>query len=229
MSKRNVKDVKEVTETVAEKEVVEEMKLNGKLSFREILGMCTSFIKGEIKPEEFSEWLETINVRSYIPALDKLALLVQCTTEVQFADTNTQEILIMELYRYVFFYLYISGYLGVSVEPDDITYENYDILEPLMGPVIEQYAKRDIDLFNSMLKQTFDFYGTATMNERLAGIDYNKMDEYTNANKSYMEELGKNTQMVESLRDIINFNDPLTAKVVEEIKKGALKVENKDN
>lgn len=218
MSKRNVKDVKEVTETVVEKEAAEEMKLNGKLSFREILGMCTSFIKGEIKPEEFSEWLETINVRSYIPALDKLALLVTITTQAQYANLNTQEIRVLELYRNIFFYLYINGYLGVDIIPSDITYESYDILEPLIGPIVEQYAKRDIDTFIKMLHDTIDFYGIDSTTELLNGIDYAAIQESTEANKQFLEELGKNAELVKDLKDIMDFNDPLTKKVVDEIK-----------
>ena len=213
MSKKDVKEV------VNEEATVEEMKLNGKLSFREILGMCTSFIKGEIKPEEFSEWLETINVRSYIPALDKLAIIMTITSYAHFSDVETQEVLVLEMYKNIFFYLYLGGYLGVDIIPSDITYENYDLLEPLIGPWIEVYSKRDIEIFKEMLHDSLDFYGMNSVTETLNSIDYTAIQESTDANKKFLEELGKNVELTKNLKDIMDFNDPLTKKVVDEIKK----------
>ena len=124
----------------------------------------------------------------------------------------------------MFFYLYLQGYLGIpDITPDKITYENWDLLEPIFGSWIEGVAKRDINMFKEMLRTAIDFYGINSVTEMMNGIDYDSIEKNVKSNKELIEKLEGNKELVSDLKDIATLENPAVQKLAEVIREKAIR------
>lgn len=206
---------------------------NGKISLELIIEKAQGFIKGDVSQEDMASFGGEMTIRSYIPILEKMALIMSITNQHVYSTVETQEIKMVEMYKNIFFYLMLSGYANVDCSDRDlITYSNYDLLYPIYAPFILSYCKDDYELTINMLKDSINFYNIQDISEGLNGINETALKEATKANKDLMRELGENKDLIHELKEIAELNDPTTKKMIETIKKasltGELKAKEKD-
>ena len=206
---------------------------NGKISLELIIEKAKDFISGEVSQEDMASFGGDMTIRSYIPILEKMALIMSITNQHVYSTVETQEIKMVEMYKNIFFYLMLSGYANVDCSDRElITYSNYDLLYPIYAPFILSYCKDDYELTINMLKDSINFYNIQDISEGLNGINETALKEATKANKDLMRELGENKDLIHELKEIAELNDPTTKKMIETIKKasltGELKAKEKD-
>lgn len=198
--------------------------INEGLYFDDLIKKTKDFIDGTITPDEFNKWGESINLRTALPAMTKLAIMMSIMNEAMYSGAETQEVTVLEMYRNMFFYLYLQGYLGIpDITPDKITYENWDLLEPIFGSWIEGVAKRDINMFKEMLRTAIDFYGINSVTEMMNGIDYDSIEKNVKSNKELIEKLEGNKELVSDLKDIATLENPAVQKLAEVIREKAVR------
>lgn len=206
---------------------------NGKISLELIIEKAKGFISGEVSQEDMASFGGKMTIRSYIPILEKMSLIMSITNQHVYSTIETQEIKMVEMYKNIFFYLMLSGYANVDCSDRElITYSNYDLLYPIYAPFILSYCKDDYELTINMLKDSINFYNIQDISEGLNGINETALKEATKANKDLMRELGENKDLIHELKEIAELNDPTTKKMIETIKKasltGELKAKEKD-
>lgn len=206
---------------------------NGKISLELIIEKAKGFISGEVSQEDMASFGGEMTIRSYIPILEKMSLIMTITNQHVYSTIEAQEIKTVEMYKNIFFYIMLSGYANVDCSDRDlITYSNYDLLYPIYAPFILSYCKDDYELTINMLKDSINFYNIQDISEGLNGINETALKEATKANKDLMRELGENKDLIHELKEIAELNDPTTKKMIETIKKasltGELKAKEKD-
>jgi len=206
---------------------VKDNKVNPGLTFGVLQGKALAFIKGEITQKELAEWGNTLTVMNAIPIVDKMGILINLTTKYYYSNTEQQEMIVCELYRNLFFGLYLR-YLGVEeVIEEENTYENYDVMEPLYGPWIETVAGRDINTFKEMLNNSISLYASSNIVESVGEIDIDAMKKTLEDNKEVLRQLSENKEFIQNLKELVAYNDPLLGRVVEELKQIELDKVNK--
>ena len=200
-----------------------------KLSLELIIEKAKGFINGEISQEEMANFGGEMTIRSYIPILEKMGLIMSILNQHIYSDVEAQEIKTVEMYRNIFFYIILSGYANIDCSNRElITYSNYDLLYPIYAPFILSYCREDYQLIIDMLKDSINFYSIKDMSDGLNGINETALKEATKANKDLMKELGENKDLIHELKELTVLNDPITHKVVDEIKKISLDKSNEN-
>lgn len=194
------------------------IQLNEGLTFEGILKKVKEYIDASITESEFNEWLDTLNIRASIGMVEKSTLLFSYMVEKNYSDADSNEMLICELYKWIFFNLYIQSYLGIEVPLDDKTYINYDLLEPILGPRIEQVALRDINVFKEMLKDSLNFYNLKEIMQVFGDIDMDSLKEAVESNKELIDEFESSRSVIQDLKELYGMTNEATAGFVQDIR-----------
>lgn len=212
---------------MAEEKVKNEQKL---IPLSEIIELVDNFISGEISQEDLIAYGSNMVIRGYMPMMEKMSLAMSIVMQHNYSSTEIQEIKIAELYRNTFFYGMLSGYAFIDCKDESlITYENYDKLYPIFAPFILNYCGADYENLKEFIHDSIDMYGLNSCIGLMEGISTESLREATESNRKLIESLKDNEQLIHELSDIGNMNDPLTHKVVEELKNIAIKNAKKDD
>lgn len=202
----------------------EEFVINEGLTLSKLIEQVEKYNKGEITTEEFNKWGNELIIISSLPMTKKVNIITDIVERHVYNNMEMKEFLVCELYRNIFFYLYLGGYLGIfNIDPEDINYANYDLLEPIFGPWIEQTAGRDIKQVKEMITLSLQFYNTAQLSEALESVSLEELEEATKSNKTLISTLNHNRDTIKDLKDIQTMNSPLVKDLVENIEAKALK------
>ena len=210
-------------------ERIEESKKSEKITLKDCIFEIDSFLENKITPEELNSWGKNLNVRMYLPILEKMDNILYLISSLNMKDNIDSTITIIELYKDLFFKVLLKGYCKIELVEGLETYQNYDKLYPFLNPYIMQYCKEDFMHFCYMLKDCLNFNNIFNFNQILSNFDYEKMSENTSEYKKLIEEIGKNEKLVSDLKDIMIFNDPSTQKFIEEVKKIQINNNKQDN
>ena len=187
--------------------------VNENLKLSVLLDKVDQLRMGAITIEELNEWGQELNIRTSIPMLEKMSLMMRLVNDTGYDMAETQEINVCEL----------EGYLGVSINKEDMTYINYDKLEPIFGPWIESFVEHDIKLFKNMLRDTITFYNAVNLDRAMANIDTSNIEQTTAENKALIEKLEENKQLVADLNKLMLSSNPKINKLIETIYTGKVK------
>lgn len=202
----------------------EDFVINEGLTLSKLIEQVEKYNKGEITTEEFNKWGNELIIISSLPMTKKVNIITDIVERHVYNNMEMKEFLVCELYRNIFFYLYLGGYLGIfNIDPEDINYANYDLLEPIFGPWIEQTAGRDIKQVKEMITLSLQFYNTAQLSEALESVSLEELEEATKSNKTLISTLNHNRDTIKDLKDIQTMNSPLVKDLVENIEAKALK------
>ena len=200
------------------------------ISLSDIVELADKFIKGEISQEEMATYGSNMIIRGYVPIMEKMSLAMSILSQHIYSTTEIQEIKVAELYRNIFFYGLLGGYAFIDCSDRNlITYENYDKLYPIFAPFILSYCKEDYEILKEFIHDSIDMYGLNSYVELMGNISPESLSEATKSNKELINSLKENEDLIHELNNIGNMNDPLTHKVVEELKNIAIKNAKKDS
>lgn len=198
-------------------------KENQKIGIKVLIEKSKDFLSGKITQEEMAEFGDLINVKSYIPILDKMRIIMSIVNQQMYSDVETQEVKMVELYKNIFFYIVLQEYGGIDCHDREyITYTNYDLLYPIFAPFILSYCKEDYDMIVSMLKDTITLYQSQGVLDNLKDINMESLKQNTESNNALIESLKSNKKLINDLKEISIMNDPNTKKLVNEINKAVL-------
>ena len=187
---------------------------------QELIDVANKYISGEFTEEELNEYGQTLRIRGYIPLAEKVSYVMNLMNVYQYSDYNSQEIRIGDLYKNLFFYVLLGGYMFIDCSNLElITYENYDLLYPMFAQFVLSFCERDFNVLKDMLKDSLNLLSLENVADAVDSIDIEAMEEATKSNESFIRHLEQNKELVEKLNNIVVMNDPLTNAVVEELRK----------
>ena len=106
----------------------EDFVINEGLTLSKLIEQVEKYNKGEITTEEFNKWGNELIIISSLPMTKKVNIITDIVERHVYNNMEMKEFLVCELYRNIFFYLYLGGYLGIfNIDPEDINYANYDL------------------------------------------------------------------------------------------------------
>lgn len=194
------------------------------LRLSDILELVEGFLKGERTKEELDEFGTKMVIRAYIPILEKMKIVIALAMRYVYSDAEVHEVRVSELYRDLFFYGMLQGYGNIDCnELHLITFENYDKLFPIFYPYLLSYCEHDYKILREFLHDTLDCYCTRDFVEAVNGISEDAMRQATKENHRFIKELELNKDLIKDLKEIAAMNDPMTKRVVEEVRKIAQK------
>ena len=197
------------------------------IKLEDIVELVDNFLKGEVTAEEMADYGAKMSVRAYLPLLDKMKIVIALSTRYVYSDTELHEVRIAELYRDLFFYGLLAPYGNINCDNISlITFANYDKLFPIFYPFLISYCKSDYEILKEYLHDTLDSYATRDFVEAVNGISSESLSEATKENKKMLRELGNNKDLIKDLKEIAAMNNPITQKVVEELRNIAVEKSN---
>ena len=197
------------------------------IKLEEIIDLVDNFLKDEVSIEEMADYGAKMNIKAYLPLLDKMKIIIALTTRYIYSDAELHEIRVAELYKDLFFYGLLGPYGNIDCENKSlITFANYDKLFPIFSPFLLSYCEADYKILKEYLHDTLDSYATRDFIEAVNGISADALAEATKENRRMLRELENNKDVIRDLKEIAAMNNPLTQKVVEELRNISLEKAN---
>lgn len=202
------------------------------ITLKDCIDIVNGFIEGKVSADELEEFGNRMTIRSYIPLLEKMSILMQILIKHNVSAVESVEIKMAELYKDIFFTVVLGSYGLIKIDAFDVesnslmTYENYDKLFPIFNQYILTYCKDDYKVFISMLKDCINFNGIMDIVDALGNIDSDKIAENVQINKELIENLGENKELIKDMKDIILATDGNVTKIAQGIKQVALNETN---
>lgn len=189
------------------------------IKLEDIVELVDNFLKGEVTAEEMADYGAKMSVRAYLPLLDKMKIVIALSTRYIYSSTEMHEVKVAELYRDLFFYGLLAPYGNVLCDDVSlITFANYDKLFPIFYPFLISYCESDYKILKEFLHDTLDSYATRDFVDAVNGITTESLEEATKENKRMLHELENNKDLIADLKEIAAMNNPLTQKIVEELR-----------
>lgn len=200
------------------------------VKLEEIIELVDNFLKGEVSADEMADYGAKMSVRAYLPLLDKMKIIIALTTRYIYSDTELHEVRVAELYRDLFFYGLLVPYGNINCDDRSlITFANYDKLFPIFSPFLLSYCEADYKILKEYLHDTLDSYATKDFIDAVNGITADSLAEATKENKKMLRELENNKEVIRDLKEIAAMNNPLTQKVIEELRNIAVEKSNQSD
>ncbi len=199
------------------------------ITLKDCIDIVNGFIEGKVSVDELEEFGNRMTIRSYIPLLEKMSILMNMMLQYEISNVDSLEIKITEFYKFLFFKVVLSSYGQIYINEFDkkdvdlMSYENYDKLFPLFNQYILTYCQDDYNIFVGMLKDCISWSGVVSISENLENIDTNNIDKITEENKKLMDNLKENSQLVESMKDLLLATDNQTEQIITHIKQATVR------
>lgn len=159
-------------------------------------------------------------IRTYIPMLEKMRLMMAAVFNMQNVDMETEEVRVLTLEKNLFFNVLLGAYANVDVSNFDLqTYASYDLLYPLYSKFILQFCAEDYAKFEEMLDRTINFYNIKEFMNLGDKLDYKALQDAADQNAKMLETLEKDRETIKELKEIFAATNPANQKVVEDIQR----------
>lgn len=222
----NVKDIKKDNNKVVDfpttdnKEVTnkDENKVPEQIKLAEMVNLGSRFAQGKATVDELDEFGNRMTIRSYIPILEKMRLIMAIIFKFNSEDVEMHEIRVINMERELFFDVLLGGYALIDVtDPDMRTYQSYDVLYPLFANYILQYCKDDYNKIVKMIEDSLNIYAMKDLDSLLGNIDYQALKESAKQHEELLKKLEKNKNMVADLRKIVELENPNGKEILEAV------------
>lgn len=202
------------------KEKENELYGNNKVTLEDCVNITNKYLKGEITDDDFNVFGSKMNIRMYLPILEKMQLIMRILATTQISQNVVNpEIITAEMYKNIFYTVILGAYGQIELGEKDIqTYDNYDLLFPLFEPFIMQYAKKDFKIFKNMLNDSMGLYSLTNISNAMDNINMDELKKVARENRELIRNIESKEKLISDLKDIMSMNDPTTKKVVEELK-----------
>lgn len=189
------------------------------LQLKDLVELADRFQEGQITLEEFSAIGATMDIRAYIPILDKLRIATALSMKYMYFNSEINEVKVADLYKNLFFYGMLSTYAGVDCSEEElITYENYDKLFPLFYPFLISYCRDDYEILKEFVHDTLDAYTTQDFVDAMNAVSPESLEKAAEDNKKLLSELENNKDLIRDLKEIAAFNNPAAELLMNEVR-----------
>ena len=197
------------------------------IKLEEIIELVDNFLEGKITQEDLADYGAKMKVRAYLPILDKMKVVIALATRYIYSDTELHEVRVAELYKDLFFYGLLECYGLVNCSDKSLhTFANYDKLFPVFMPFLTSFCETDYKVLKEFLHDALDAYATRDFVEAVNGISTKSLQDATKENRKMLKELEANKELIGDLKEIAAMNNPITKKVIDEIRKIAIEKSN---
>lgn len=202
------------------KEKENELYGSNKVTLEDCVDITNKYLKSEITDDDFNTFGAKMNIRMYLPILEKMQLIMRILATTQISQNVVNpEIITAEMYKNIFYTVILGAYGQIELGEKDIqTYDNYDLLFPLFEPFIMQYAKKDFEVFKNMLNDSMSLYSLTNISNAMDNINMDELKKVARENRELIRNIESNEKLISDLKDIMSMNDPTTKKVVDELK-----------
>ena len=192
-----------------------------KISLKEVIELCNDYYSKKIDKEDLSDFGNKIAIKPYISLLEKSGLILVIMTQLSYTseDVVTR---ISELTMNKFFYCLIGAYTNIEIDDEYVTLNNYDLIAPLFKKFILQFCSDDYMDLESMIRDTIQVGNLEQLLDMFSNVDSRKLKEASQDFKNTITDLEKNKNIIENIKDIASFNDPIMNKVIEQMKEKAV-------
>lgn len=202
------------------------MEKNLKLS--EVVEICNNIVNGKYDmQEEITEILDNIKVINYITLMEKYEILLNILYAPAYFDEGIeQKAMYLEtakLWNGLFAYTNVD----VKSEPYLKTMQNYDLIMSVIGDILISLCYNDYNRLCTMIDTCISFEHVMSISEKLTEINVDKLGEYTEDTKNFIDYIQTHKKEFELLQSIVEFNDPQLKELKSEINKTAVKAANK--
>ena len=174
------------------------------IQLEEVIDVCNKFINGEMSQEELEAWGNTIEIRLYMPLVEKSLCVKKILDECFYDEDKTTKNIQLEMNK--FWYILLK-YTNINVEDESLlNVDNYDTIYSVIGYWLLNIVRHDYNVVIKMLEQ-------ATIYEYILEIsnDIDKVqpiENFVDMKKSVkdMKEILKNPEMIENLAIIFGKN-----------------------
>ena len=210
-----------------------------KITVAELIRQTKKFLNSEITPEEFSQLGDNMTIRSYLPILDKMKLIMILVFTIENEDVEDASLKSVIMKRHLFFDVLLGQYAMVDVSEKSLcTYTSYDLLYPLFSEFILGFCKKDYDEFVEMLRDAINFNNLNNFSDIFENLDYKELQKVADKNRMMIDALKKSKEMVEHLRELYGATSEENKKLTNALEKavidkinaeGAKELESKDS
>lgn len=198
------------------------------IKLSEVIEICNDIVNGKYTTEdEITEALDKIRVINYITLMEKYEILLNVLyAPGYFEEGIEQKTMYLEtakLWNGLFSYTNVD----VKSEPHLKTMQNYDLIMSVIGDILISLCYNDYNRLCSMIDTCISFEHVLSVSEKLTEIDVNKLSEYTEDTKKFIDYVQTHKQEFELLQNIVEFNDPQLKELKDEMNKAAAKAANK--
>ena len=202
------------------------MEKNLKLS--EVVEICNNIVNGKYDmQEEITEILDNIKVINYITLMEKYEILLNILYAPAYFDEGIeQKAMYLEtakLWNGLFAYTNVD----VKSEPYLKTMQNYDLIMSVIGDILMSLCYNDYNRLCTMIDTCISFEHVMSISEKLTEINVDKLGEYTEDTKNFIDYIQTHKKEFELLQSIVEFNDPQLKELKDEMNKAAVKAVNK--
>lgn len=202
------------------------MEKNLKLS--EVVEICNNIVNGKYDmQEEITEILDNIKVINYITLMEKYEILLNILYAPAYFDEGIeQKAMYLEtakLWNGLFAYTNVD----IKSEPYLKTMQNYDLIMSVIGDILISLCYNDYNRLCTMIDTCISFEHVMSISEKLTEINVDKLGEYTEDTKNFIDYIQTHKKEFELLQSIVEFNDPQLKELKDEMNKAAVKAANK--
>lgn len=195
-----------------------------KKNLKEVIAKIKEFVEGKISEKEIDEFGNSLNIRAYIPLMDKLRLAITIVSKQEYYNYEVLEIKMAEFYKDLFFDVLLKNYAMIEVDDEDCTYENYDLLYPVLGTWLLSYCGNDYNIVKEMIQDSMNLYNIKSINDSVGSISDEGIEKLIQENKNFMKTLEENKPVIEDLKDIMIGTNKNTKLAIESVRKEANKI-----
>lgn len=210
-----------------------------KITVSELIRQTKKFMDGEITPEEFGQLGDKMTIRSYLPILDKMKLIMILVFTIENEDAEDASLKSIIMKKHLFFDVLLGQYAMIDVSEKALcTYTSYDLLYPLFSEFILGFCKKDYDEFVEMLRDAINFNNLNNFSDIFENLDYKELQKAADRNRMMIDALKENKELVEHLKELYGATSEENKKLTNALEKavidkinaeGAKELENKES
>lgn len=190
------------------------------IDLEELITVVKKYLRKPEKNTDLINLIGKLQIKAYLPLLLKTTTALGIIMRKNYSNTEYEEIKVAEMYKTIFFLVILGQYANIDVTNEKLfTYDNYDLLMPLLGEYILKFCKDDYQRFMDILKDSINFYNINEISSAVENIDYNKLEDAINSNKKLIQSLKEDRDLIEKLDNISKINSPQTAQVIQQVAK----------
>lgn len=174
-----------------------------KITLEELIYNASKIVSDKIKEEELNKLGNKLIIRTYLPILEKMRVMMTLIFDMNNQDVEMEEIRVVSLKKNMFFNVLLGEYAMIDVSNKDLqTYQSYDLLYPIFAPFILQYCEKDYNEMKEMIRESLNIYAMKDLDSLLNNIDYQSLAESAKKNEELLEKMKNDKDTLKEIREL---------------------------
>lgn len=198
--------------------------LEKNIELHDVVSVCQKYVEKEISKVEFEVFIKEIKTISYLPLVEKMALLYVIHYHPKFKENTFDAVAFQINMELIKVFKILFAYTNINTEEYSsiiFSEQNYDYFyESGLIDIILKDCEKDYNKIISMLLESISFENLISLGDIVNGLNNNTVDEGLDAMKFFQEEMSDADK--DRLVEILKSQDPSLKLLKEQIEKVAL-------